>query len=141
MVYMSQTNLTMKYPKITTLSILFYCFGLTAGCIVAYFDTQYTRDLDKYDILCFGVLITGALGLIAPFVRVSYSNPTQAKRAVTRLIAIAIGLVHFYFLKKMCTSSHPDNSYLAMRFFYFFVAWYLLTIFAPISKQQKNVLV
>ena len=132
----------MRYPKITTVSILLYCFGLTAGCIVAYFDVEYTRDLAKYDHLCFGVLITGALGLIAPFVRISdYLPATRKELVIKRVIAIVIGFVHFFFLKKLCTSSHPDNSYLAMRFYYFFVSWYVLTIFSPrVATEQKNVL-
>ena len=140
MVYMSQTNLTMKYKIWTMLSIILYYMALAGGCIVAYFDEVYTKNLAQYDLLCFGTLITGFAGLLAPFIELSDSFPTRKERIGTRVAAIVIGLVHFFFLKKICTSSHPDNSYLAMNFYYFFVAWYVLTIFAPRSTQENNVL-
>ena len=138
---MSQTNLTMKYPKITTLSIILYGIALTAGCIVAYFDDQYTKDLGKYDFLCIGVLATGLLGIVAPFTKPAGSFPIKTERVFTRILGIVIGMLHFLFLKNLCTSSHPDNSYLAMRFFYFFMGWYMLTIFAPRSAPEKSIAV
>jgi len=141
MVYIIQTNLTMKYRKITLSSIFLYYFALAGGCIVAYFDEVYTKDLTQYGFLCFGVLITGYLGLLAPFIELRDSFPTKKERIATRVVSIVIGCVHFFFLKKICTSSHPDNNYLAMNFYYFFVLWYIVTIFSPRVSEQKKVLV